>query len=305
MAQCPHCGEKIEVRIVGADGLSREQTSLWDRLAAHRRGRYETTATPIAAQPQERARRSLGASPLANGEERSAQRYRAVDLGDVATSVARSVGTAFAATAIGIVGTIAWNAAAKAWFPLYGLRIRLPWYSPLLAGLAYGAWSWLRIDAKQLSKDLITSFEEMTRLDLNGDGKVGNQPKPPPLEVLIKERAEDPRLARQAMVLLERPASNPGGLADYCGDLVAERAFLSLDGGKGGPGARRYGYTESEFEVLRGEMERGRLIEGKGTNQGYGLTEKGEHTLARVAERRMESLSLGIRSPIPRGVGGA
>jgi hypothetical protein len=95
----------------------------------------------------------------------------------------------------------------------------------------------------------LLSFREKVVNAIQQEPEPQEPQKPPPLPVNITEKATgDHRLTQQTMAQLERPAARPDGLSAYCGALVNDLAYLSWNGSKrDGGGARKYGYTEKEF----------------------------------------------------------
>ncbi len=120
------------------------------------------------------------------------------------------------------------------------------------------------------------------------------------LDVRIEDCTDDPEQPDIAMCLLFSPAGHPGNLARYARALLstdATRAAFSHAGGKHINGATFYSYTPDEFEQLEIEAVRAGLVGRERGNQPYKLTDRGQFTFARVAERELESVTL---SPIER-----
>jgi hypothetical protein len=279
MAECPHCGEKIEIRIIGADGLTREKTTIWDRLASRRTGRFETTATSIAAQRTESARASLGAGPLENGEKRSAKRFRAIDLGDVATSGARAVGTAFAATVISSCGLFVWNWIALDVWPGLLITLRLPLWMPLVVGPAYGAWAWIRAD-QGMGQDMTTSEETLTRHDEMRDRQANKQtaPKQEPIPVALSGKGER---TRPQTIYIPTPDAGPYQMARWFWRIVRKDGV-----GFSQRVAHNYGgITTPEVKAIQSYFGERDLIKKEGTGNHVVPNEDGLDTMWGVVTR--------------------
>lgn len=119
--------------------------------------------------------------------------------------------------------------------------------------------------------------------------------KPPAVNLEFNERNERGKVERQVRAVLSAPAVNHEGLWRYCRALAGGAAFPSLEGGKSGPGAQKFGYTSAEFDRWRAEAERARLVRKlPGLNQGYEVTDRGKAAFARIGRQRSEEVSYGL-----------
>jgi hypothetical protein len=259
---CPYCGQLVTMG-------KREQLK-----AAL--GHFETTAKPLAlpGKANGAAPRPLPMGALSPGESRTATTYRERALADVWPPLAWA---AISGGLVGVAGGFACAAFEWKWFVGVGI-----WCSATTI-------AWFVAGKDILDDDkLITSVQEVVRMP----EQVMTATEPPRVDLTFNEKHK--RGARIDRATLHAPATNAQGLAAYCRALVQGEAFPSLDGGRSGPGARSYGFSEPEFEQWRREAIRARLLESKGPQQGYDLTERGRVAFERIGRLELQEASYGL-----------
>jgi len=214
---------------------------------------------------------------LSPGEKRTSKEYREHSFGDILTPLAYA----------GISGAFIGLAA----IPIC-IGLHWPWFVPPVTWLVATAGTWFIASRDFLDDDkLIVRVDEQERTPPPAPVVVA----PPSTNIEINERDERGKVTKQVRARLFAPASNPDGLWRYCQALAAEGAFPSWEGGQSGPGAKDFGYMESEFLDWRREAERAHLLEARpGRNQGYDITERGYAAFERIAEKQLEEASYNV-----------
>lgn len=149
--RCPACGAKLQ--IVANDDERHTKRSVFHSDAPQF---FESSATPSYPQRQQASQSNIPA-----GTRRDVTHLRPETPIDIGTFALKSAGCGIAAMLLSICPTIALDA--------------LPWYAPLAVLPTMTGLSWFFISGK--AQGLVTFTENLTRLDLNRDGKVGDVPK--------------------------------------------------------------------------------------------------------------------------------
>jgi hypothetical protein len=159
--------------------------------------------------------------------------------------------------------------------------------------LATAAFLWLKRQLPSIldGSDLMIADQEHTRHPDPQPIEV----KPPAVALEFNERNEHGRVDRQVRAVLSAPANNHDGLWRYCAALAREQAFPSLEGGKSGPGAAKFGYTGQEFDAWRKEAERAGLLEApRAPRQPWTITERGQGAFARIGQQQQQEASYAV-----------
>ena len=220
---------------------------------------------------------SLLPGSLSPGEKRTSTEYREHSLGDVLTPLAYA-GISGAFIGLAAIPVCVWA--------------RWPWFVPLVIWIASTAGAWFIASRDFLNDDtLVVKRDEQERTP----PPAPIVQAPPSVNLEFNERNEQGKITHQTRARLFAPDSNPDGLWRYCQALAVDGAFPSWEGGASGPGAKQFGYMESEFLDWRREAERAHLLEARpGKNQGYDITDRGYAAFERVGQRRLEEASYGI-----------
>ena len=270
ISPCPHCGCSILVRLQAVKG------GISPKRSAMRSFEFNAQSLLPAGAPVQGGDVSNVGGSLSPGEKRTSKLYHPWAMGDVWTSLAISGVTGF------LIGLTA--------IPIcIGLEAKAVW--PPIIGLSMTTITWLI-----KSTDFFVTEKSVIRSDQSE-----RKPEPAPviveppavnLEIIEKREKGGGRVDR---VTLQSPQSDPQGLAEYCAALAQESAFPSWEGGESAPGAKQFGYQESEFNAWQQAAVKARLLEKiPGRNQGYRVTERGQHAFERIGEQELQEASYGI-----------
>ena len=130
-----------------------------------------------------------------------------------------------------------------------------------------------------------------------GEIEIQVTPEREEIAVLIEDHVttETAYPERQKCVLFS-PVGHPGHLALYAAALVREdentRAAFSFAGGKDHHGAAHWKYTRAEYGELSEEAERAGVVYREKENQPFEITDRGNLTFKRLAEKGLSSTSL-------------
>jgi hypothetical protein len=167
---------------------------------------------------------------LEPGETREHKHYQNQTIEDVQVKLIRTAVYSVAFTLVSIVPTVLVDA--------------VPWYAPLCALPVTGLWAWVSIDKKGFKR--LISLEKLTRIDLNGDGQIGDDPPAPPITIEHKHN-QDGKLAEYTypQILTPRVGGRPM-LARWFARIVA----------RGGEGfsinvAQKYKIQRDEVKTLQ------------------------------------------------------
>lgn len=292
MVPCPYCHQPMVIMVRATESRLGARGRQWSAVgAAFSSGggngqSFEFSAPSLTGTlPSGGSRPISGMTPaisglpgmLSPGEKRTSTEYRERSFGDVLIPLA------YAGIAGVFTGVLAIPVAIWA---------RWPWWLPPVIWIGSTAVWWFVASRWFLDDDkLIVKRDEQELTPPAAPVVV----QPPSVSVEINERDERGKVTKQVRARLFAPASNPDGLWRYCQALAAEGAFPSWEGGQSGPGAKDFGYMESEFLDWRREAERAHLLKARpGRNQGYDITERGYAAFERIAEKQLEEASYGI-----------
>lgn len=160
----------------------------------------------------------------------------------------------------------------------YVMRARSPWSWAIVIGGLGWVLSWLVLQWHWFG---LTRLESWSGLDLNHDGRIGDELHHEPVEVRVKvERVNDGGTYQELIYNLPGTIEQLTALAEglLIGDMsLSERAWT----GSGNP------FSVSEFRSLRSELIRRGLVElasDKDARQGFILTVEGRECLSGFIE---------------------
>ena len=156
----------------------------------------------------------------------------------------------------------------------YDLRARSPWsWASAVAVIAWGV-TWLQHQRHWFS---LTALEEVTHLDLNRDGVIGEPAQVPP-ERIIHVRMDEVQDGAFRQQRFDLPATDTQMEELAIGILIQRRPFTHREWT--GPSAP---FTDPAFRSLRNELVRRELIKpasGADVRKGYMLTLAGRKLLS-------------------------
>lgn len=164
--RCPACGAKLQ--IVASDDERHTKRSVFHSDAPQF---FESSAAPSYPQRREQTQQQN----IPPGTHRDVTHLRPETPGDIGTFALKALGCGVAAMLLSICPTIVLDV--------------LPWYTPVIVLPTVSGLSWFLVSGK--AQGLVTFTENLTRLDLDRDGKVGNAPKQKrTVEVVVKAESD-------------------------------------------------------------------------------------------------------------------
>ena len=155
---CPTCGVTLHI---SADApKKKKRRSIFESSVPQH---FDQSVAPAYQQRQ-------STIDIAPGTSRDVKHLRPETPIDVATFALKSLGFGVAASL------------ALIW-PTFGLDW-MPWYTPLAALPTVAGLSWFVVSGR--AQGLVTLSEKITKLDMNGDGKIGRLKQERTVEVIVK-----------------------------------------------------------------------------------------------------------------------
>jgi len=270
ISPCPHCRGAIVVRLIAQQG------GIVSKRASVQSFEFDAQSLLPAGAPVQGGDAPNVGVALSPGEKRTSRLYHRWTIGDVWTALAIS----------GV-----WGILISLLVAIICIAAKLKAHWPPIAGLGTTTIIWLF-----KSLDFFIDKKAIVRED---DQERIPEPAPvhmePPAVNLEFYEQRDRGGGRVDRVTLKSPRSNPQGLAEYCAALAQESAFPSWEGGESAPGAKQFGYQENEFNAWRQAAVKARLLEKiPGRNQGYRVTERGQHAFERIGEQELQEASYGV-----------
>jgi len=321
---CPHCGKELMVIprsvVIGVrsiDGRGRSSSTIWSavdsawrsllpsgdhtRSIARQARPFEHAITPAWGQADPFAHqadpdRDHGLSP---GEIHTSKTFRERAKSDLVIPLYANLVSSGMAGAITLAGTLlikysdpitrySWLLRVQKWISGAWWQISLAVPLATMAGL----WFWRQLPDLLDDSKLIVNQDEHKRTPDPGPAPVVH---PPAVNLEFNERNEHGRVERQVRATLSAPASNHDGLWRYCEALAKDQAFPSLEGGKSGPGAAKFGYSGAEFDAWRKEAQRAGLLEApRAARQPWTITPRGYGAFARIGQQKQREASYAV-----------
>jgi len=280
---CPHCGKSLEIIVRPVAGvtkttngglfgrvLGRQSRQSYDMAA---RQVFDQTAAPampaiyrhgqrVEPEPEPRG---VSMDALEPGETRIAKTFRSFTIADVAVPGAFAVASGLVLGMGSIVPAVAWH-----W----------RWYVPV--GIGFGGMTVLWFASTWriwMPAGLIAHAEKLTRLDLNGDGYVGDEHvQPEPVIEVVDRKKRDGRV-HEKRDRVPIPAAGAEALARWFWRVVREegRSFSIR-------GAHSYHITDAEVAAVQGYFIRRGEAE-KGANNWVTPTGDGLDTMWSIVKR--------------------
>jgi hypothetical protein len=156
----------------------------------------------------------------------------------------------------------------------YALRARFPWSWGGALGVIAWALTWYQLQKHWFS---LTALEQVTGLDINRDGVIGDPDQVPESRIIHVRMDETTKAGHFHQVRFDLPASSTQMQELAIGVLQEGRPFTHREWtGAGAP------FSDAEFRALRNEMIRRELMapaSGKDARQGYVMTDAGRQVL--------------------------
>ena len=224
---CPYCNRKIEivVRPVGGAAKPAPGGALGRLFGANRyefaAQRFHQTAAPAVTFPRQEEPRAL--VDVGPGQTHTTETYRAPVPADV---LVPGMWAGIGGVLLG-AGSI-FPTVARDW----------PWYVPFGVWLGSTAALWFAASTRILSRSsLLTYVEKLTRLDLDGDGYIGDEPPAYPVRGEL--------VGKRNTIYTEFVVSDPWAWHQFCQEVDAKKGEFSKRH------AVNCGMKEAEFDTIR------------------------------------------------------
>ena len=159
---CPTCG--VTLHISADEPKKRKRRSIFESSVTQH---FDQSVAPAY---QQRHAAPVQAVHMEPGTRREVEQRRPETPIDVITFALKSLGYGVAVSMISVPFTI--------WID------KLAWYTPLMLVLPAAGLAWFGVSGR--AQGLLTLTEKITKLDLNGDGKIGTLKQERTVEVIVK-----------------------------------------------------------------------------------------------------------------------